>query len=143
MVLLSILGSYCIAISEAVNTIHEQNNDCVSLSCLGDRAGHAIFSIGEYLYTLSLQAITSVTNFFSPDSQNVTIQMHESLRAPVKKTPEEQDDSYYIDSDKCTGKNNKDCLFNAKFFGDTYFGTGTKNFDETLNIDYSEYPRED
>lgn len=118
-VLLSILGSYCIA---AEADTHENSIQSLMQATYG-----MIVSVGSYCYKLCSEVKNSVVVLFASTqahNQNVAIQ---SL-----------DKSIHGDNYQCTD-NQEDCIYNEEFFNDTYI-TGELDGDPHSHWDFDTDP---
>ncbi|MBP6869952.1 hypothetical protein KBC04_03660 [Candidatus Babeliales bacterium] len=130
MVLLSILGSYCIGADDYKNQLKDSFHHAVDSSYLMAK------SVGGYCQKLWSELVEKAQEvWYGKDDQSVEIQ-----RAIVKQDPTvDSREDFYLDYEKCTDGAG-DCAFNEHFFGDTYYATGPENFDPAVNFDYSKDP---
>lgn len=120
MVLLSILGSYCIG-SDLPENKKMNSFDIVMQSTYG-----MVQSIGAYCHKLWSEITGKMHSFFysKKDDHKVVIQL--------------VDDSVHGNEAYCTDGRN-DCVYNNRFFNDSYV-TGALDEDSTTHLDWDSDP---
>ena len=127
VILFFVVGSYCIGVVQqdefSVNSLQKTISTVGGMTC----------SLAAYCYKLGLEVFIQLQKFFYHQENNVKIQA-------VAVHDEQQSEDFYLDNEKCSGDGKEDCLFNQRFFGDSYFAVGPENIDPLLSFDYSQDP---
>ncbi len=114
ILVLSILGSYCIGVDQQSHVKVAESYD-VMKSTYG-----LVFSVGTYCYKLWSEILSKVMSAFDNNhNESVKIQMVE--------------ENMHGNNDSCTdGK--EDCIYNEEFFNDSWI-TGKVDEDPTTHLD--------